>query len=355
MTFGIRAKLLAAFVAVALCTAALGWYAVTSMERLNDGQRTLYGDIFGGTHLLARWVDTSWEARSSLLVYLLTHEAAERTQLRARMAELDGTLDDLVRQMDEADTDRKDVQTLTGLAEAWQGYAEWRDRAVIAPMEAGDQAAAGAAYRTDGAPRLAALDLAIDAFLEKKGEVGGSLGASAEATYEQTRSIAVGLAAIATGLALLIGYFLSRGIAGAAGQVAASAKALVLGDLDQRITVRSTDELGQMAEAFRAMIGHQQEMAAVADAIAHGDLTRDVQPKSDRDVLGCAIHRMRANLRTLIYELKQAVEQNQALNADLEQRVADRTVQLEHAVCDLQQQVAERRRAEAGLRESEGP
>src|SRR5207253_1602564 len=41
--FGIRAKLLAAFVAVALFTAALGWYTVGGMARLNADQRTLYG------------------------------------------------------------------------------------------------------------------------------------------------------------------------------------------------------------------------------------------------------------------------------------------------------------------------
>jgi len=67
-------------------------------------------------------------------------------------------------------------------------------------------------------------------------------------------------------LALLIGFFLSRDIARAAGQVATAAKGLAVGDLDQQITVRSGDELGQMADAVRSMIAYQHEMAEVARA-----------------------------------------------------------------------------------------
>ena len=69
MRIGIRVKLLAGFVATALFTGVLGWYAASSMERLNDGTRTMSVDVFGGTHLLATWLDRSWESRSDLLPY----------------------------------------------------------------------------------------------------------------------------------------------------------------------------------------------------------------------------------------------------------------------------------------------
>src|SRR5207245_1288573 len=107
----------------------------------------------------------------------------------------------------------------------------------------GDRAAAVSAYQTEGGQVMAALDHALDTFLELKGAVSRDLQGSADATYERTRELAVGLAMLATGLALLIGFFLSRGIARAAGQVARSARALAVGDLQQHITVHSTDEL----------------------------------------------------------------------------------------------------------------
>ena len=126
MRIGIRVKLLAGFVATALFTGVLGWYAASSMERLNDGTRTMSVDVFGGTHLLATWLDRSWESRSDLLPYLLADDQAQRDRLRSDMTVIDGELANIVRRMDEADTDREDVQTLAGLTQAWQDYDEAR-------------------------------------------------------------------------------------------------------------------------------------------------------------------------------------------------------------------------------------
>src|SRR5215467_2637663 len=101
------------------------------MERMNAGQRTVYGDIFGGTHLLATWVDISWQARADLLNYLLSDDPAVATAHRAEMAQLDHRLSELNQQMDEADTDREDVGTLAALMASWNSYVAWRDQSVL--------------------------------------------------------------------------------------------------------------------------------------------------------------------------------------------------------------------------------
>jgi len=322
VSLGIRAKLLVGFVAIALFTGALGSYAVAGMEHMNDGQRTMYGDIFGGTHLLAVWVDDAWEARANLWRYLLADDPAERENLRAQMAATDARLDELVAQMDEADTDREDVETLAGLVTAWKEYAVWRDRSIIAAVEAGDRPAALAAYRADAAKITAGLDRAIDAFLEKKRVIGSTLGTSAEQTYQLTRSVAMAFSMAAVGIGLCIGLFLSGSVAGAVRQVARAARGLAAGDLDQQIRVRAQGEIGQMVGAMREMIAYQQDMAAVANAIAQGDLTRDTHPKSGRDVLGIAFERMIANLRRLVGQLEDAVRRATQLAAIAEEREA---------------------------------
>src|SRR5919205_4090728 len=168
MTLGIRSKLLAAFTVLALCTSVLGWYAVIAMEHLQGGQRTLYGDVFGGTHLLATWIDTAWESRANLLAYLLAEDPTERSRLRTRMVTIDASLDDLARQMDQADTDRQDVETLGALTAAWRRYTAWREQVIVGPVEAGDRAAALSAYRGEADQQNAAIDSAIDAFLARK-------------------------------------------------------------------------------------------------------------------------------------------------------------------------------------------
>jgi signal transduction histidine kinase len=324
MKRSLRFKLLAGFVLVAMFTGALGSYSVATMQQLNDGQRTLFGDVFGGTHLLARYVDVSWDARASVLAYLLAHDPAERQALRLKMGTIDRDLAQLAQDMDAADTDREDVATLAAVTQAWTTYADWRDTSVIGTVEAGDEEAALASYRTQGGQLATNLDEAVDGYLSKKHSVGAALEAAAAASFEYTRNVAVVFSVTSAGLGLLLGLLLSGRIARAVGQVARAAQGLARGDLNQRITIRSSDEIGTMATAFREMIGYQQEMARVANAIAVGDLTQDVTPKSNVDVLGIAFGRMTRNLRELVGQLEQAIARANRLlekNRRLHERV----------------------------------
>jgi len=122
---------------------------------------------------------------------------------------------------------------------------------------------------------------------------------------------------LAAAIALLLGsisaLFFARSVAAPLRRVTLAAQGLARGDLDQQIDVRSRDELGQMASAFQEMIRHQQRMAAVATTIASGDLRSDVQPASDRDVLGHAFAGMLRNLRELVSQVSRSEERFRSL------------------------------------------
>src|SRR5207245_11702784 len=84
---------------------------------------------------LATHKATSVPARTSLQDYLLKSNPTERAALRKQMAVLDSRLADLARQLDEADTDRQDVQPLAKLTQTWKAYAAWRDSAILGALE----------------------------------------------------------------------------------------------------------------------------------------------------------------------------------------------------------------------------
>ena len=44
-----------------------------------------------------------------------------------------------------------------------------------------------------------------------------------------------------------------------------------------------------MADAFRSLITYQREVAEVAEAMAQGDLTQSIEPKSAKDILGTGL------------------------------------------------------------------
>jgi HAMP domain-containing protein len=97
----------------------------------------------------------------------------------------------------------------------------------------------------------------------------------------------------------------------AAGRIAAPLEAMAVaaeriaqGDVRQDVTWRSRDEVGRLAEAFRATIGYVQDVARGASAMAAGDLSRPVALRSNRDELGRSFQAAQAELRRLADETR---------------------------------------------------
>ncbi len=110
-------------------------------------------------------------------------------------------------------------------------------------------------------------------------------------------------------LGIVPGILISRSIVGPINKMSKAAEGLSQGDVNQDIEVNSRDEVGRMAGSFRRMVAYIQEMAAVAGSIARGDLTVEVQPQSEKDVLGNAFVEMTANLRGVIGQVTESARQ----------------------------------------------
>jgi methyl-accepting chemotaxis protein len=133
---------------------------------------------------------------------------------------------------------------------------------------------------------------------------------AADAEFSSTRSSASWTIGILGCLALLaavgIALLLARGLSGAARQMLRAANGIAEGDVEQTIDVRSNDELGQTAAAFGRMIDYLKDMAGAASTIASGDLTVNVEPRSERDLLANSFQRMTGSLRSAIGEVTKA-------------------------------------------------
>ena len=73
--------------------------------------------------------------------------------------------------------------------------------------------------------------------------------------------------------------------------------AVSVGDLDQRIEIKSNDEIKDLVDTVNVMTGNLRASAAIADQIAYGDLSAKPNILSDKDTLGQAMTRMVDGLR----------------------------------------------------------
>jgi methyl-accepting chemotaxis protein len=81
------------------------------------------------------------------------------------------------------------------------------------------------------------------------------------------------------------------------------------GDLDQNIDIHRNDEIGALATTFNNMVAYLKEMAAVSMAVAEGDLTMEVTPRSKRDTLGNAFLRMSHGLQEIVRATRDGASQ----------------------------------------------
>lgn len=128
---------------------------------------------------------------------------------------------------------------------------------------------------------------------------------------------------------LLVHYIISSHVLKPLTEITRSAKEMEKGNFEGKIDYSSKDEMGLLADAFRAMAVSQRKKADLATAIARGDLTCHVNLDSDNDKLGKALAEMVDSLNTIILRINetsgQVVVKSQQMS-DASQSLSDGAV-----------------------------
>ena len=146
---------------------------------------------------------------------------------------------------------------------------------------------------------------------------------AAEADYNFSSLLLIGLLIGSAAIAIAAALWIVMGISAGLHKVRTVIQAVALGDLDQRVDVRTNDEIKDLVVTVNDMTDNLRATAEVADRIADGDLTVEVKPISDQDVLGLSLKRMVEKLREVIAEVVTSVGNvssgSQELSATAEQ------------------------------------
>jgi methyl-accepting chemotaxis protein len=139
-------------------------------------------------------------------------------------------------------------------------------------------------------------------------ELSKRLTARSEARLRQAHVLFVilGASALLIAVAMIVG--LSRSIAEPLENIIGVADKISEGDLSTDFAdLKRNDEVGRLAQTFQRMSRSLTVLAGRARQITDGDLTAQVKPRSERDVLGTAFANMTVELRRIMQELLEAV------------------------------------------------
>ena len=119
----------------------------------------------------------------------------------------------------------------------------------------------------------------------------------------RARMLASVIAALALLLGAVIAILTTRSISAPVNALAACADKLALGDVEVVIATDGQDEIGILGRSFKEMADNIREASFAAQKVAQGDLTVQVAPKSERDVMGKNLSAMIAMINGLAQEM----------------------------------------------------
>ncbi len=125
-----------------------------------------------------------------------------------------------------------------------------------------------------------------------------------------TLGVSIGGTLLALILGIGIAYYTSKSITEPLNRLIVVAREVgEAGDLNHRIDIRRDDEIGALAQTFSRMVSYLKELASVSSAVAEGNLTAQIEPRSKRDTLTIAFLRMAHGLRELVQHVRDSASQ----------------------------------------------
>ena len=198
--------------------------------------------------------------------FLEKYHAAEQTTLPQLFARLRAVVSQRGRDAELSEQ----VDQLEALAREWTTRAAEPEIAARREMNAHPETAkdVAALLQTGTGKRLIdTIRRALDRFVEIEEALAADRYAMATQTAATARTTAVFVLIIAIGLGISLAVAASRAISGPLTRLVVGAEAVGTGDFATRVVVESTDEIGDLAQAFNGMVSRLEDAASQRDRL----------------------------------------------------------------------------------------
>jgi methyl-accepting chemotaxis protein len=125
------------------------------------------------------------------------------------------------------------------------------------------------------------------------------------APVTKMRNAIVLLGCVCMLISLFIAWYLAMSMTRPIKRLIGVAEAVSEGDVNVRVDTSSQDEVGVLALAFQRLVDYMKDLAGAAESIAANNLTIEVKPRGEKDVLGNSFKIMVHNLTGMVRQLGQ--------------------------------------------------
>ncbi|MGR9374261.1 methyl-accepting chemotaxis protein [Rhizobium leguminosarum] len=315
MRITIKLKLAAAFGFVILLLVGSAVYGIISLSSLNDA----VGNLISGP---AKRLELALEAKTAEL-------NAVRWQKNA-LLEMDPEVarkdyQNSAKSLDEMvvfATGGQQLATAEGkptwdrLVELAKRFSEGSNK-VASIQESGDRAAAAALSSGEVRALVMELEDVFETLVTLQQKSMTQADNDTDILYSSTKNMLIGIAIGASVIAFAAALWIALGVNSGLRKIMNVASAVAIGDLNQKIEIKSNDEIKDLVNTINVMTDNLRSTAGIANQIANGDLTVSPKPLSEKDTLGIALEQMVERLRGVVSDAAAAAENVSAGSQEL--------------------------------------
>jgi methyl-accepting chemotaxis protein len=252
---GIRDKLLAVFTLVLVLTGIVGYVGWRNTVDFAEATHRVYSDRVQPSLGIATAQQGLYELRrGGADAAYANADPASRTRVRATDQTWQRRVETGMKVEIESAHTAEESEIIRRWPDAYAAFLGARDR-VVQLVDQGRPQEADAVRTNELEPAFVRASQQLERLLAIQDEEAARINRETDARAAWSPWVVVGATALALLVGLVAALTLGRSIASGVGQVAAAATGIAEGDLGQRVDLRSSDEIGQMAEAVRGMIG----------------------------------------------------------------------------------------------------
>ena len=316
----LKVKLLLAFAIVSLASAVVGFFGLNAVEKTAEllmySSKNLAPSLDTVQHIRNRFFRSSDQTETAVFALRLGDKDAIARSHRERDALL-GELDTALAKFEALPFVPEEVAPFRQMKAR---LGEWRaaEDAAWAALDAGDWKRAVDIESARGSEAKARAASTSNDMIEVERALLARTIASSDEVTSHAKTTVHSAMATAFVLALGLGVLLTLSITGPVERIKNAALRIAQGDIDQSVDHRSSDEIGDLADSFRSLVSYIKSVGAAATALGKGDLSTDLRPRSEADVLSKSMAQATTVLKALLADAKCIIAAARA--GDLAQR-----------------------------------
>ncbi len=302
LNFSIGKKLAISFSALVIIVLGVLSFSVVQFARLNDVTNEITSDSLPTISKMGDVRTDMVNLRKYELAYLMAEKteqkAARLKSSESALTRIEGNLAEVGR----LSTSDEEQRTLQNIRTALNAYLETRNHAFELDQK-GTQKEAIAFTIDAGLAASNKMSEAADELIAFNHKQTEQLTQESKRTYASSRNLVIVLGAAAAFFGIAVSLLVTRIIARPLRAMQIAAEKLAAGDTEQKITHESKDEVGSLAQSLRQVIDYNRAIAAACEALGRGDVTVNVEPKSDKDLLAKNFSHAVSAIRDTIREM----------------------------------------------------